>query len=107
MMWNEDPSEGDSMWILARSIPAVLVVLTAPTWAAELLGRVIEHGKPKANVEVTLKGGTPDVTLTRRTDAAGNFAFTGVVPGSYKLSCTGPGKAIEVRPGANGQDCSL
>jgi len=86
-----------------------LLSLASPTLAADLLGRLTQGGKPRANVEVTLQRdgskSASDEKRASKTDAAGNFAFTGIAPGSYKLNCGGTERPVNIRAGGNRLDC--
>src|SRR5262249_30205186 len=78
-----------SMSIVPRSISVVLLFSFAlPTLAADLLGKVMHNGQPRANVEVILQSadarGNPLANpppLKKRSDDAGNFVFSGIAPG--------------------------
>jgi hypothetical protein len=63
--------------------------------SAHLSGFVrASDGAPAAGAEVTLRGG--NVVLHRRTDAAGAFAFYGLVPGAYLVRATKGGDIASV-----------
>ncbi len=55
-----------------------------------LLGTVTEGGAGEAGVAVALLGAAGSVLATTTTDAAGDFAFTGLAAGSYAVSYTAP-----------------
>jgi len=46
-------------------------------------------GKPAGGAHVLLQGGSPPASRETSTDAAGNFTFSGVTPGTFTLSADG------------------
>ena len=81
-------------------------LLASPTLAADLLGTVRQNGQLRANVEVKLEGtGAAASPNPTRSNGSGSFAFSGIAPGKYKLSCGGKDILVDVRAGANSSDC--
>src|SRR5262245_55834200 len=78
--------------------------------AADLVGMARDQvGKPRAGVEIKLTGKDQRTSSTERrttTTAAGEFAFPGIPPGLYDLTCDG-GKSVDVPvvAGINRRDC--
>ena len=82
--------------------------------AADLIGTVLQDGKPVANASVELapRGqGTHPPIKSSRTDESGRYTMTGIVPGPYQLKCKLENRertlAIDVGYAVNRRDCSL
>ena len=82
---------------------AIVALLLAPAVEAQVTGSVVgtvkdESGAVLADVTVTLRGGilTAD-GLTATSDAQGSYRFPLVPPGTYELSASRQGFAVQVR----------
>ena len=81
--------------------------------AADLIGTVLQDGKPvaSATVELMRGPGTQPPVKSSRTDESGRYTMTGIVPGPYQLKCKLEKRertlAIDVGYAVNRRDCSL
>jgi hypothetical protein len=83
---------------------AAVVSLPSLAAAADLIGTVLKGGKPAAGATVTL-GPENQPARSGTTDAAGRYVFSGVIPGSYILSCFGTKQPLKIHDGINRRDC--
>ena len=80
---------GRALLAAAWALPIYLAAFSLGI-AADLIGTVLQDGKPVANasVELALRGqGTQRPVKSSKTDESGRYTMTGIVPGPYQLKC--------------------
>lgn len=113
--WRKPRRFARSVLLAAASLPIYLAAFPTGV-AADLIGTVLQQGKPVPNAVVELapraKGAQPP-TKTSTTDASGRYTMTGIVPGPYQLKCklANANKErivpVDVGYAINRLDCSL
>lgn len=92
------------------AITFALVCCTSCVQAADLVGTARDpRGRVLARVPITLKaadaGREKERAQATTTTDAGEFAFVGIRPGRYVLTCPDTPVAVKVVPGINRRDC--
>ena len=92
--------------IVAARVVIAAAVLSLPSLAAaaDLIGTVLQGGKPVAGATMTLEAKNKPAR-SASTDATGRYVFSGVVPGEYTLSCNGTKQPVSIGDGINRRDC--
>ena len=104
---------GRALLAAAWALPIYLAAFSLGI-AADLIGTVLQDGKPVANasVELALRGqGTQRPVKSSKTDETGRYTMTGIVPGPYQLKCKLASKEkilpVDIGYAVNRQDCAL